>query len=79
MQKHRALAKKYFLSRSSLPLSIWTTVNNQPDCPSRVFSLPVALRQFEVAGEDSNAWYISSVPCIIVVLKTHTDTVHLYS
>ena len=55
-----------------LPLSIWTTATNQPDCPGRIFSLPVALRQFEVVGEDSNAWDIFSAPCIIVVWKTDT-------
>ena len=78
MQKHRELAKNIF-PRFSLPLSIWTIANNQSDCPSRVFSLPVASRRFDVAGEDNNAWYIFSSPCIIVVLKTNTDTVHLFS
>ena len=80
MQKHRALAKNIFFQDSLylFPFEQQLTISLTVRAAYSLFPL-IASRQFEVAGEDNNAWYIFSAPCIIVVLKTHTDTVHLFS
>ena len=51
-KKRKNTELKYFLSRFSLPLSILAIANNQPDCPGRVFSLPVASRWVRTATVD---------------------------